>query len=294
MDQAQQLRNLIRQHQLKERSENVARVITVTSGKGGVGKSNVSVNLAIQLRKMGKRVVILDADFGLANVEVMFGTIPKYTLKDVFEGGKNIKDVLTEGPMGVMFVSGGTGIAGLADLSKEQLNHLTRNLAELDEMADVIIVDTGAGISDSVLEFVAAGSEVLLVATAEPTSLTDSYSLLKALHNYEKFSTDRTTIKVVANKVFTAAEGRSVYTKLSVVCEKFLHMPIFFLGVVPQDEHVLKSVIKQVPVSINAPNAKSSRAYEKLARNLMDEERKKDTNAVGLRGLFANYLKKTF
>ena len=139
MDQAQQLRNLIRQHQLKERSENVARVITVTSGKGGVGKSNVSVNLAIQLRKMGKRVVILDADFGLANVEVMFGTIPKYTLKDVFEGGKNIKDVLTEGPMGVMFVSGGTGIAGLADLSKEQLNHLTRNLAELDEMADVIM-----------------------------------------------------------------------------------------------------------------------------------------------------------
>lgn len=294
MDQAQQLRNLIKQQQLKERSENVARVITVTSGKGGVGKSNVSVNLAIQFRKLGKKVVILDADFGLANVEVMFGMIPKYTLKDVFEGGKSIKEVLTEGPMGVLFVSGGSGIAGLSDLSKTQLSHLARNLAELDEMADVIIVDTGAGISDSVLEFVAAGSEVLLVATAEPTSLTDSYSLLKALHSYEKFSTDHTTIKVVANKVFTAAEGRSVYNKLNVVCDKFLQMPLSFLGVVPQDENVLKSVIKQIPVSLNVPNAKSSRAYEKLARNLMNEEEKMDNNATGLRGLFANYLRKSF
>lgn len=294
MDQAQQLRNLIKQQQLKEKSENVARVITVTSGKGGVGKSNVSVNLAIQFRKMGKRVVILDADFGLANIEVMFGMVPKYTLKDVFEGGRSIKEILTEGPMGVLFVSGGSGIAGLSDLSKPQLSHLARNLAELDEMADVIIVDTGAGISDSVLEFVAAGSEVLLVVTAEPTSLTDSYSLLKALHGYEKFDTEHTTIKVVANKVFSAAEGQSVYTKLNVVCEKFLQMPISYLGVVPQDDNVVKSVIKQVPVSLNIPNAKSSRAYEKLARSLMNENDTTENSRGGLRGLFANYLRKSF
>ena len=172
MDQAEQLRNIIKASSRPQRP--LARVITVTSGKGGVGKSNTAINLAIQFRKMGQRVIILDADFGLANIEIMFGTVPKHNLCDLIYQGKNIKDIITWGPMEVGFISGGSGIAGMSNLSRDYLNYIIQNLAELDEMADTIIVDTGAGISDAVLEFLVASGEILLVTTPEPTSITDS------------------------------------------------------------------------------------------------------------------------
>ena len=170
MDQAEQLRNIIKAGNVK-RSSPLARVITVTSGKGGVGKSNTAINLAIQFRKMGKKVVILDADFGLANIEIMFGAVPKHNLSDLIYQGKNIKDIITWGPMEVGFISGGSGITGLSNLSKDYLTYIVHNLAELDTIADVIIVDTGAGISDAVLEFLVASGEILLVTTPEPTSI---------------------------------------------------------------------------------------------------------------------------
>ena len=175
MDQAEQLRNIIKAN-VKPRQP-LARVITVTSGKGGVGKSNTAINLAIQFRKMGQQVIILDADFGLANIEIMFGTVPKHNLCDLIYEGKNIKDIITWGPMEVGFISGGSGIAGMTNLDKDYLNYIIQNLTQLDEMADMIIVDTGAGISDGVLEFLVASGEILLVTTPEPTSITDSYSL---------------------------------------------------------------------------------------------------------------------
>ena len=161
MDQAEQLRIIKANKQIRP----TARVITVTSGKGGVGKSNMSINLAIQFRKMGKRVVILDADFGLANIEIMFGAVPKHNLCDLVYEGKSISDIITQGPMGVGFISGGSGIAGMSNLGKDALTCIIQNLAELDALTDVIIVDTGAGISDSVLEFLVASGEVLLVTT---------------------------------------------------------------------------------------------------------------------------------
>lgn len=287
MDQAEQLRNIIKMKQVKP--ETNARVITVTSGKGGVGKSNVSINLGIQLKKLGLRVIILDADFGLANIEVLFGAIPKYSLKDTIEGKRPLKEVITEGPLGVQFISGGTGVEGLANLNKIQLENLLRGLSELDTMADVIIVDTGAGISDSVLEFVAAGSEVLLVTTPEPTSITDSYSLLKALHNYKGFFQENTQIKMVANQVSSEVEGRNLYTKLNMVTEKFIGLSLEYLGSVPMDEQVMYSVRKQSPVSINSPNAKSTRAFEQLARELsgVQKERKRRS----LSEIFTSYIK---
>ena len=177
MDQAQQLRNVIKKH--NQVNQNTARVVTVTSGKGGVGKSNLAVNLAVQLRKEGKRVVIFDADFGLANVEVMFGAIPQYNLSDFIYRGKGIKEIITPGPMDIGFISGGSGIIGLNNLYREQIMYLVKSIDELNEIADFIIIDTGAGISDQVLEFVMASPEVLLVSTPEPSSLTDSYSLLR-------------------------------------------------------------------------------------------------------------------
>lgn len=219
MDQAERLRNIIKANAVSE-SRPLARVIAVTSGKGGVGKSNTSINLAVQFRKMGKRVIILDADFGLANIEIMFGTVPEHNLCDLIYQGKNIKEVITWGPMDVGFISGGSGIAELSNLSKDHLAFIIRNLSELDSIADIIIVDTGAGISDAVLEFLVASEEVLLVTTPEPTSITDSYSLLKSLDRHPGFSGAGTKVKLVANKVDNHNQGRILYDKLNAVVSR--------------------------------------------------------------------------
>ena len=169
MDQAEKLRSMVKSQgetgQTQTQTKNLARVITVTSGKGGVGKSSVAINLAMQFRKKGKSVIIFDADFGLANIEVMFGAIPKYNLADMIFRGKNFKDIIVEGPEGIGFISGGSGINGLGNMNREQVQYLVYKLRELETLADVIIIDTGAGISDSVLEFVASSGEVVLVTT---------------------------------------------------------------------------------------------------------------------------------
>ncbi len=179
MDQADQLRKLVNK---QKKVRKVSRVITVTSGKGGVGKSTLTVNLAIQMSRMGKRVIILDADFGLANIEVMLGIRPTYNLADLMFRGKDLKEIITDGPEGIGFISGGSGIQELSRLTRDQVIYLVQKLYELDELADIILVDTGAGIADSVLEFVSASNEVLIVATPEPTSITDAYALLKTLN----------------------------------------------------------------------------------------------------------------
>lgn len=286
MDQAEQLRIM----KANEQSRPLARVITVTSGKGGVGKSNTSINLAIQFRKMGHRVIILDADFGLANIEIMFGAIPKHNLCDLIYQGKNIKDIITWGPMGVGFISGGSGIAGMSNLNKDYLNYIIQNLVELDSLADIIIVDTGAGISDSVLEFLVAGGEVLLVTTPEPTSITDSYSLLKALSHHPRYDSETTSIKMVANRVFKEEDGENLFQKLNAVVERYLKIPISYLGSVPQDDKLLKAVMQQTPVSLQNPYAKSSIAYEQMANKLMNNEETGKRTKRGMVAFFSNIV----
>ena len=271
MDQAEQLRNIIKANQGPERP--LARVITVTSGKGGVGKSNTSINLALQFRKMGQRVIILDADFGLANIEIMFGTVPKHNLCDLIYQGKNIKDIITWGAGDVGFISGGSGIVGMANLSRGYLTYIIQNLAQLDAIADVIIIDTGAGISDAVLEFLVASGEIILVTTPEPTSITDSYSLLKALNRHPRFSREASQIKVIANRVNRASEGELLFKKLEVVVNRYLKLPISYLGAIPWDNQLSEAVMQQKPVSLSQPNAKSSLAFEQIAAKLMGEER---------------------
>ena len=271
MDQAEQLRSIIKANQGPGRP--LARVITVTSGKGGVGKSNTSINLALQFRKMGQRVIILDADFGLANIEIMFGTVPKHNLCDLIYQGKNIKDIITWGAGDVGFISGGSGIVGMANLSRGYLSYIIQNLAQLDAIADVIIIDTGAGISDAVLEFLVASGEIILVTTPEPTSITDSYSLLKALNRHPRFSREASQIKVIANRVNRASEGELLFKKLEVVVNRYLKLPISYLGAVPCDNLLSEAVMQQKPVSLSNPNAKSSLAFEQIAAKLMGEER---------------------
>lgn len=288
MDQAEQLRNIIKANNSTPRP--VARVITVTSGKGGVGKSNTSINLAIQFRKMGQRVIILDADFGLANIEVMFGAVPKYNLADLIYQGKSIKEIITWGPMDVGFISGGSGIAGMANLNREHLTYIIQNLAELDAITDVIIVDTGAGISDAVLEFLVASGEILLVTTPEPTSITDSYSLLKALSRHPRFSPENSQLKMIANKVENAAEGQALYNKLNAVVARYLKIPVSYLGAVPEDNLLSKAVMQQTPVSIQNPNAKSALAFEAIAGNLMNNEISKSVKKRGMAAFFSHIV----
>jgi len=287
MDQAQQLRNVIKSQNQKKLPK--ARVITITSGKGGVGKSNLAVNLAIQLRKSGKRVIIFDADIGLANIEVMFGSLPKYNLGDLIYKGKELKEIISMGPMDIGFISGGSGIVNLHELSKSQLDLVLDNLTELEELADVLIIDTGAGISDSVMRFVVKSPEVILVTTPEPSSITDSYSLLKVLFKDERFNGVETRVNLVANKVMSLDDGQVLYDKLNAVVTKFLGGELNYLGMVPFDMALEKSVRQQKIVSIQTPTSNAARAFEILTSNLLKDEHNISTIKQGISQLFSNF-----
>lgn len=288
MDQATRLRNLIKSQEIRK---NVATVITVTSGKGGVGKSNMSVNLAIQLHNLGKRVIILDADFGLANVEVMFGVRPAYSLADLMFKNKELKEIICPGPRGIGIISGGSGIQEMANLTKYQIANLTSKLYELDELADIIIIDTGAGISEAVMEFVTHSSEVLLVATPEPTSITDAYALLKSVNKRNDF--DKTKhIQMITNRVGSIKEGKELYEKLNVVVKRFLDVNLDLLGAVPQDMNVSKAVMRQVPFSIAYPNTQASLAVKDIADKLLGNNTNTQMDKRGITYLFSKFMHK--
>lgn len=289
MDQAERLRNVIKQKS-KGMLQNTARVVTITSGKGGVGKSNIAVNLAVWLSKMGKRVIIFDADLGLANVEVMFGAVPQYDLSDLIYRGKSLREIITQGPLEIGFISGGLGVAGLNNLSKDQIVYLVHSLAELNEMADIIIIDTGAGVSDSVLEFVLTSPEILLVTTPDPSSLTDAYSLLKALYRNPIFSRQNTKISIVANKVTSTEEGEQVFAKLNTVVSQFLKGNINFLGMIPQDQEMDRAVRSQKVISIEKVNAASSKAFQVLAGNYLNDGHDMITVHRGITQIVINFL----
>jgi len=288
MDQAEKLREMVKGQSSPRR---VARVITITSGKGGVGKSSISVNLAIALSRLGNRVVVIDADFGLANIEVMLGIRPLFNLADLMFRGKNLSDIITMGPENIGFISGGSGIQELTNLSKDQIVYLIQKLVELDERADIVLIDTGAGISDSVLEFVSASSEVLLVATPEPTSITDAYALLKTLNRKADSSLQDTAIKMIANRINTVSEGQELYEKLSVVVNKFLSIKLEYLGAVPQDPCVLKAVMRQKPAIALFPNSQFSKTVESFADILCENEEEIPQNKKGIAQIFTNLLR---
>ncbi len=239
---------------------------------------------------MGQRVIILDADFGLANIEIMFGAVPKHNLCDLIYQGKRINEIITWGPMDVGFISGGSGIAGMSNLSRDYLMYIIKNLSELDSIADIIIVDTGAGINDAVLEFLVASGEILLVTTPEPTSITDSYSLLKALYRHPRFREDITKVKMISNRVEKEAEGVVLFNKLNSVVTRYLKIPMTYLGSVPQDNQLIKAVMQQSPISIYNPAAKSSLAYETIAARLLDKEEEQRQPKRGMAAFFSHIV----
>ena len=245
---------------------------------------------------MGKRVVILDADFGLANIEVMLGMRPQYNLADMMFRGKDVKDIICTGPEDIGFISGGSGLREMTNLNKDQILSLVRTMYELDHYADVVIIDTGAGISDTVIELVASSSEVLLVATPEPTSITDAYALLKTLHRHDGFEAGSTSIKMIGNRIQSYEEGKELYLKLNTVVNKFLGMEMEYLGAIPYDEYLPRAVMQQQPVSLAYPDAPSARAMLELAMVLEDEKKEIEPmdTAHGLAGLFTKIFKHQF
>ena len=292
MDQAQNLRNIIKAGSTREV---LSRVITITSGKGGVGKSNLAINLAISLSRLGKKVIVLDADFGLANIEVMLGIRPQYNLSDLMFRGRSLSEIITKGPENVGFISGGSGIREMTSLTREQLINLSARLSELDRQADVVIIDTGAGISENVMEFVMSSAEVFLIATPEPTSITDAYALLKTLNNQPEFTREHCHIKLIANKVNNEKNGKELFEKLSVVADKFLNISLEYMGAVPSDINMSKAVMKQQPLSIAYPDSQAARAIDDMARSITapQGETLVKSKRKGLAGIFSETLKRT-
>ena len=295
MDQAEQLRMLVnKQQEQKKKERKVSRVITVTSGKGGVGKSTLTVNLAIHLSRLGKKVIILDADFGLANIEVMLGIRPEYNLADLMFRGKNLKEIIIPGPENIGFISGGSGINEMANLNKTQIVDLIQKMSELDQLADIVIVDTGAGIGNSVLEFVAASEEVLLVATPEPTSITDAYALLKSLNRNSSYQKTQTVVELIANQVRGNQDADELHEKLGIVVNKFLNIDIEFLGSIPYDDSVSKAILRQEPVVLSAPNSAAARAIMEIAAHIGDTELPQTQQGWGIMRLFSGVIRMKF
>ena len=263
-DQAHLLRQMVNSMEgEKETCDRQMHIITVASGKGGVGKSNFSVNLALSLKALGKNPIILDADFGLANVEIILGEVPKYNLSHLIKGQCEIESLITPSKYGVSFISGGSGVKEMNFLSSEKINHISHQLSRLNEYTDVLIIDTGAGINDIVVKFCDLADQVYVVVTPEPTSITDGYALMKTL--LMGFGL-KAKVKLVINKAESQKEAHDVYNKLNYVCHNFLNTEVDYAGFVPYDEQIFKSVKAQVPIYAFAPHAKASTAYYQMAR----------------------------
>ncbi|HCC08293.1 MAG TPA: hypothetical protein DEP72_09085 [Clostridiales bacterium] len=279
-DQAQNLRDIIKKKNKEPKRTCSAKVIAITSGKGGVGKTNVALNLAIDFINRGKKTLILDADLGLANIEVLLGIVPKYNLSDVIYGKKIITDIITIGPNEVKFISGGSGIRELTSLTETQIKTFAQNLNLLDKMVDIIIIDTGAGISDTVMTFLGFADEVLLVTTPEPTAITDAYALLKVFS--DKIKKGDINVKLVINKVKDENEGQKIFEKIKKVADKFLNIKVEDLGYLPNDECLEKSVRSQEAVIIKYPKSEITIALKKLAEKILNIKTDK-SNAKGLK-----------
>jgi flagellar biosynthesis protein FlhG len=237
------------------------RVIAVTSGKGGVGKTNVSVNLGVSLAAMGKEVMLLDADLGLANVDIMLGLHPNYDLSHVLSGERTLEEVICNGPQGLRIVPASSGLQHMAELSTAEHAGVIRAFSELSFSPDVLLIDTAAGISDNVVTFSRAAQEVLVVVCDEPASITDAYALIKLLNR--EYGLYR--FRILTNRVQSVQDGRALYNKILKVTDRYLDVALDFMGVVPEDEFLRKAVQRQRTVVEAFPRSKSALAFKKLA-----------------------------
>jgi len=253
MDQAAGLRRMANPRPVK--------VIAVASGKGGVGKTNVSVNLSMALSQGGKDVLLLDADLGLANVDVLLGLRPRHTLSDVINGSRALEEIIINGPESLKIIPASSGVKNMADLNSMEHAGIIRAFSELSHSIDVLMIDTAAGISESVITFTRAAQEVIVVLCDEPTSITDAYALIKVLN--KDYGIRR--FRVISNMVQSLQEGRELFKKIMTVTDKYLDVQLDFMGMVPYDDFLRKAVQRQKAVIDAYPRSKSAMAFKSLS-----------------------------
>lgn len=289
-DQAEKLRDLVEERAEEEAQarqvgelylgagENT-RVIAITSGKGGVGKTNLAVNLSVGLQQAGQRVLLIDADIGMANVNLLMGSVANRSLLDLLEDDVELEDVIEEGAAGVKYISGVAGVEAAMNINRLEQKKLHRKLARCSEVADVIIIDTGAGLNRNVIEFVLAAEEVLLITTPEPTALADAYAVIKAYSTY----TDRRNIRLVINRIRDEEECHTVVEKINQTTKKFLNVTIGCLGYIYEDRAVIEAVHRQEPFVIVNEKSPAARCVFELVQSLLSGE-KMNSVSRGWRG----------
>ncbi|MDE6357419.1 MAG: MinD/ParA family protein [Eubacteriales bacterium] len=286
MDQAKQLRDLMSSSNSINKNSLSARVITISSGKGGVGKTNFSINLAIYFASLKKRVVVIDADFGLANVEVLLGTRPEYNFYHIIKGEKSISEVMVDTKYGIKFISGGNGLRELSNINNTEIKYFIEQFDYLDKIFDIIIIDTGAGISRSVTNFIMASDESIIVTTPEPTAFTDAYTLIKIIKEQNK---DINKLKLVVNKADDKNEADRLFNKMANVTSKFLGIELENIGYIPSDLDLIKAVKQQKPAVLFYPESQFAKSVKNIGNNIL-KQKNDDNNKDGVKGFMKKLI----
>jgi len=293
-DQAENLRELMRQKRALPRTglarrshlqypsadgkeERKTRIISISSGKGGVGKTNLSVNMALAFARIGRKVVVMDADLGLANINVMFNLIPKYNLYHVIKKQKTIQEILVETEYGISIVAGASGFSQIANMGRKERQDFIEDMNSLS-FADVIIIDTGAGVSSNVLDFIAAADDAIIVTTPEPTAMTDAYSIMKIIAT--EYKAIDMELKLVVNRAKGAAEAKNVADRMINITGQFLNMKMDYLGFVYEDQAVISAVREQKPFMVLDPRCKASICIQHLVAR-MDKSKPLEPGGLG-------------
>ncbi|WP_438350154.1 MinD/ParA family protein [Paenibacillus sp. FA6] len=296
-DQAHSLRKLISIRE-KARSQgkpinkdvSTAKFITVSSGKGGVGKSNFTLNFALTLLSYGKKVLIFDADIGMANIDVLMGTSTKYNLHHLIRREKSIHEIIAKGPNELSYISGGSGMSDLISLSEHDIHYFTSQIEQVANQMDYIIFDTGAGLSKANIQFITAADECIIVTTPEPTSITDAYALIKVVHGIDP----NVAYQMVINRVDDEIEATFTASKIKLAAKRFLDIEIPMLGYIRDDSHVVQAVKKQIPYSLAFPNSIASKDIQRLTKLYTNTSSASEVETLtGIKGFMHKWLQRT-
>jgi flagellar biosynthesis protein FlhG len=291
MDQAQSLREYMQRFQVQQEKKKTSRMITVTSGKGGVGKSNFTLNFALGLVAAGKNVVILDLDLSMANINILMGMTPRYRLIDVLHQNKSIWDVIEKGTGGIEYISGGLEIQELLELDQQTLSFFWNQILELQGYADFILLDTGAGISKEHVDFILASDETIMITTPEPTSVADSYAVLKTVIQLKQ---QPVKFRLVVNRAQSYREAVDTSRSMKNACNQFLNVNLTTLGFVMEDSTVGKAVRSQIPFYMSYPNCEASKNIKQIVYSYLPEmEEEVAIPAKGIRGFFEKIISRS-
>jgi flagellar biosynthesis protein FlhG len=294
-DQAEKLREMMRQKKessgpsetpprTETRDNKKTRIITVTSGKGGVGKTNLSVNMALAYARLGKKVVVMDADLGLANVNVMLNMVPKYNLYHVIKKQKTIREILVDTDYGISIVAGASGFSQIANMAEDERQNFINELDTLSN-ADIIIIDTSAGVSSNVLDFIAAADDAVIITTPEPTAITDAYGIIKIIAT--EYDDLNMGLKLVVNRAKGVAEAKKVADRMITIAGQFLNLKVDYLGFIYDDAVVAQAVLRQKPFMVIDPRCKASLCVQHIVERM-------EKNELRESGGFGAMMKKIF